>query len=96
VYTASKTSSHDIFKEVLMPNEKPSFADALQFREGALSRWDNEGEAGRQGPQESAIGGHTEPGDAPRLGIDLLQRAGCFRTGDVKQPSLAPEEGRDD
>jgi hypothetical protein len=27
--------------------------------------------------------------------IDLLQRAGCFRTGDVKEPSLDREEGPD-
>ncbi len=133
-----------------MLNEKPSFADALKISERALSRWNNEEGASRQGPQESAIGGHAEPADAPRLSdaelvqlrvrvvalenlviallaegpdrqiavarematyisprpgcthhpltihaashmIDLLQPAGCFRTGDAAEPSLPRE-----
>jgi len=56
-----------------MPIEKPSFPELLQLRERALSRWDNEGGASRQGPQESAIGGHGEPA-APRLSnAELVQ-----------------------
>ena len=137
-----------------MADEKPSFADPLQLRERALSRWDDEGGALRDGPQDGAMSGEprlvedhrltnaelvqlrvrvialenlviallAEGPDrqiavaremaayiSPRPGcthhpltihaashmIDLLQRAGCFRTGDVEEPSLARKEGRD-
>jgi hypothetical protein len=133
-----------------MPAEKLSFADPLQVRERALSRWDNEGGALREAPQEGAMSGEPRPVEHPRLSnaelvqlrvrvialenlviallaggpdgqiavaremtayispragcthhpltikaashmIDLLERAGCFRTGDVAEPSRRGE-----
>ena len=38
-----------------MPDHKLEPSDALQLRQKALSRWDNEGGAGPQGPQTSSI-----------------------------------------
>ncbi len=127
-----------------MPGEKPSFADPLQLREQALSRWDDEGGALRDGPQEGAIPSEPRLVEDPRLTnaelvqlrvrvialenlviallaegpdrqiavaremaayisprpgcthhpltihaashmIDLIERAGCFRTGDAEE-----------
>lgn len=45
-----------------MPDEKPSVSDPSRLRERALSRWDNEGGALREGPQEGPI-----PRDPPLL-----------------------------
>jgi hypothetical protein len=137
-----------------MPAETPSFPDSLRLRERVLSRWDNEGGALHDGPQDGAI--PHEPSRAedprltnaelvqlrvrvialenlviallaegpnrqaeiaremaayisPRLGftdhpltiraaghmIDLVERSGCFRTGDVDEPSPAAKADRD-
>lgn len=48
-----------------MPDNKPEPSDAL-LRQRALSRWDNEGGAGPDGPQLSSVesGGHA---DVPSL-----------------------------
>lgn len=137
-----------------MPDEKPGFADPLQLRERALSRWDDEGGALREGPQEGAMSGEPRRVEDPRLTnaelvqlrvrvialenlviallaegpdrqvevaremaayisprpdcthhpltiqaashmIDLVERAGCFRTGAVEEPSLARKADRD-
>jgi hypothetical protein len=56
-----------------MPDEKPSLPDSLPSRETALSRWDNEGGALRDGPQERAAS--SEPRvEEPRLtNAELVQ-----------------------
>ena len=46
-----------------MHNRKPDFAD--QQRQMALSRWDNEGGARREGPQKGAMS--SEGSDIPEL-----------------------------
>ena len=57
-----------------MPDEKHGSQDAFQLRQRALSRWDNEGGASRQGPQESSIFGKAEPADIPQLtNAELVQ-----------------------
>jgi len=57
-----------------MPGEKPSFADPLQLREQALSRWDDEGGALRDGPQEGAIPSEPRLVEDPRLtNAELVQ-----------------------
>ena len=38
-----------------MPDQKLDLSDALQLRQNALSRWDNEGGAGPHGPQMSSM-----------------------------------------
>jgi len=38
-----------------MPDEKPNLLSPAQERQKALSRWDNEGGAGPDGPQEHSI-----------------------------------------
>ena len=50
-----------------MPDEKHCVPDPLQLMQKALSRWDNEGGASRQGPQEGSISGEAEPTDIPPL-----------------------------
>jgi hypothetical protein len=44
-----------------MPDSKPDFVDLSQQRQGALSRWDDEGGAGPLGPQKGGV-----PSDAQR------------------------------
>jgi hypothetical protein len=50
-----------------MPDTKPGFPDPLQLRERALSRWDNEGGALREGPQKRAGSSQPRPVEEPRL-----------------------------
>lgn len=38
-----------------MPDSKPDFVDLSQQRQGALSRWDDEGGAGPLGPQKGGL-----------------------------------------
>ena len=49
-----------------MASKGPSINDALQLRQMALSRWDNEGGAGSCGPQERSIP-MTQRADGPSL-----------------------------
>jgi hypothetical protein len=137
-----------------MPNEKPSYSDSLRLRERALSRWDNEGGALRDGPQERTFSSERRLVEEPRLTnaelvqlrvrvialenlviallaegpdrqvevaremaayisprpgfthhlltvhaarhmIDLVERAGCFRTGGAEEPSPIAKANRD-
>ena len=50
-----------------MHDERYGAPDRLQLRRKALSRWDNEGGATREGPQESVLAGNAEPNDVPQL-----------------------------
>ncbi|MBC7669502.1 MAG: hypothetical protein H7236_13885 [Gemmatimonadaceae bacterium] len=43
------------------------FSDPAQLRQKALSRWDNEGGASLQGPQECSTGGEGFPEPAPEV-----------------------------
>ena len=57
-----------------MPDEKYGPPDRLQLRRKALSRWDNEGGASLQGPQEGAISGKPDLADVPPLtNAELVQ-----------------------
>ena len=57
-----------------MPDEKHGFSESLQLRQKALSRWDNEGGAGRQGPQEGSISGKAQTASVPELtNAELVQ-----------------------
>lgn len=137
-----------------MPDERPSFPDFVPLRERAPSRWDNEGGALRDGPQERAISSEPRLVEEPRLTnaelvqlrirvialenliiallaegsdrqvalarevaayisprpgcthhpltihaashmIDLIERAGCFRTGGLEEPSPFRKAERD-
>jgi hypothetical protein len=51
----------------LMPGEKLRPPGPLRLRRKALSRWDNEGGASRQGPQEGPHFAKVEPADIPEL-----------------------------
>ena len=50
-----------------MAGKERGAPDPLQLRQRALSRWDNEGGASRQGSREGAVGGSVEPTDIPPL-----------------------------
>jgi hypothetical protein len=135
-----------------MSDEKPGLPNSSQLREGALSRWDNEGGALRDGPQgraselqqleeprltnaelvqlrvrvialenlviallaegpgrqvevarEMAAYISPRPGfthhpltiHAARHMIDLVERAGCFRSGGAEEPSPVGKAERD-
>lgn len=52
-----------------MASEAPGIQDALQLRQMALARWDNEGGAGSRGSQEGSIP------TAPRADIPPLNNA---------------------
>ena len=57
-----------------MPDEKQGAPGRLQLRRNALSSWDNEGGATREGPQEGVITGNAEPNDVPQLtNAELVQ-----------------------
>lgn len=62
-----KTFIGQLSERVPMPDEKPGVSDPLHLRRKALSRWDDEGGATRQGPQKDATGGGAEPIDIPPL-----------------------------
>jgi hypothetical protein len=56
-----------------MPDRKPGVSDLSQQREMALSRWDNEGGAVSQGPQEFLNSGELES-EIPQLtNAELVQ-----------------------
>ena len=56
-----------------MPDENPDPLSASELRQKALSRWDNEGGAGRDGPKESHARVLPEP-DVPNLtDAELIQ-----------------------
>ncbi len=57
-----------------MPDQKHGVPDPLQLRRKALSRWDNEGGASGQGPQDGSISGQADPTDIPQLSnAELVQ-----------------------
>jgi hypothetical protein len=56
-----------------MSDLKPDSLDPLQQRQGALSRWDNEGGAGPCGPQKAQISAEA-PSEVPELtNAELVQ-----------------------
>ena len=60
--------------EVSVPDELPGVSDRARLRERALSRWDNEGGAAGQGPQEGSSVENTGSGREPRLtNAELVQ-----------------------
>ena len=50
-----------------MPDKMPSLSDPSQLQQKAMSRWDNEGGASRQDPQEGAISSECGADDEPQL-----------------------------
>ena len=57
-----------------MPDENPTGSASLQLREKALSRWDNEGGALRDGSQERGLSGEPRPLEESRLtNAELVQ-----------------------
>ena len=57
-----------------MADVKHGVSDPLQLRQKALSRWDNEGGATRQGPQEGLNVPRAEATDIPQLtNAELVQ-----------------------
>jgi len=57
-----------------MTDGKHEVPDPVQLKQKVLSRWDNEGGASPQGPQEGSISGKTEPTDIPQLtNAELVQ-----------------------
>jgi hypothetical protein len=56
-----------------MPEQELEPSDALQLRQKALSRWDNEGGAGPQGPQMSSMPGAAEGDIPPLTNTELVQ-----------------------
>ena len=57
-----------------MPDVKHGVPDPLQLRQKALSRWDNEGGASRQGPREGSNTPRAEATDIPQLtNAELVQ-----------------------
>jgi hypothetical protein len=56
-----------------MPDEKPDLLSRSQLRRISLSRWDDEGGAGPDGPQESETFAEAQP-DIPELtNVELVQ-----------------------
>ncbi len=56
-----------------MPDRKPKFSDPSRQRQLAISRWDNEGGAGPNGPQEGLTSGDVQS-DVPKLtNAELVQ-----------------------
>jgi hypothetical protein len=58
---------------VLVPDQKLDLSDALQLRQKALSRWDNEGGAGPQGPQTSSMLSGAQADVPPLTNTELVQ-----------------------
>lgn len=56
-----------------MPDHELEPSDALQLRQKALSRWDNEGGAGPQGPQTSSMLSGAEADVPPLTNTELVQ-----------------------
>ena len=56
-----------------MPDQKLDLSDALQLRQKALSRWDNEGGAGPQGPQTSSMLSGAQADVPPLTNTELVQ-----------------------
>ena len=57
-----------------MPDDKHGVPDPQQLRQKALSRWDNEGGASRQGSQDGSISGKPDLADVPQLtNAELVQ-----------------------
>lgn len=57
-----------------MPNKIRGASDRARIRERALSRWDNEGGASRQGPQEGSPAEEAGPDREPQLtNTELVQ-----------------------
>ena len=50
-----------------MPDEKLSLSDPSQLQRKAMSRWDNEGGATRQGPQDGSNSSESGPDAEPQL-----------------------------
>jgi hypothetical protein len=55
-----------------MPDQKLDSSDALQLRQ-ALSRWDNEGGAGPQGPQTNSMLSGAQADVPPLTNTELVQ-----------------------
>ena len=57
-----------------MADEIPGASDRARLREKALSRWDNEGGASRQGPQEGSPAEEAGPDREPQIiNTELVQ-----------------------
>ncbi|WP_426000767.1 hypothetical protein [Caulobacter sp. DWR1-3-2b1] len=57
-----------------MPDEIPDASYRARLREKALSRWDNEGGASRQGPQKGSPAAEAGPDREPQLtNTELVQ-----------------------
>ena len=56
-----------------MPDRKSDFLDPSQQRQMALSRWDNEGGAGRRRPQEGLISGEVQSEVHQLTNAELVQ-----------------------
>jgi hypothetical protein len=56
-----------------MSDEKPGFVNSSQERQMALSRWDNEGGAAPQGPQEAIASGDVPSEIPPLTNAELVQ-----------------------
>jgi hypothetical protein len=56
-----------------MPDQKLEPSDAVQLRQKALSRWDNEGGAGPQSPQASSMLSGVEADIPPLTNTELVQ-----------------------
>ena len=56
-----------------MPDHEPDASHALQLRQNALSRWDNEGGAGPHGSQTSAMPTDGQPDVPPLTDAELVQ-----------------------
>ena len=56
-----------------MPEQELEPSDALQLRQKALSRWDNEGGAGPQGAQTSSVLSDAHADAPPLTNTELVQ-----------------------
>lgn len=79
-----------------MADIKHSVPDPLQLRQTALSRWDNEGGATRQGPQEGSNAPRAEATDIPQLtNAELVQlRVRVIALENLVIALLAEADGR--
>ena len=56
-----------------MPDEKPDLLSRAQLRQKALSRWDNEGGAGPDGPKQSETSAEALPEIPELTNAELVQ-----------------------
>ena len=56
-----------------MPDERPESSDLTQQRQTVLSRWDTEGGAGPEGPQEGSVSCEARPAVPELTNAELVQ-----------------------